>query len=539
MDAILTEFDLGTEWDELVLESDQLASSVPSTPLIEDPVPLSLVVNLDDYPSPYIAPVNTTGFPSYALSNINLGDQEAVNTPENRLISHHDQGLGLPAIINSILLISKPNDTLKSIPTITQTQISSNALPERKLQVYLQYTPTGSTEQLTKAMELSLPLVWKTVLGVASQILQRPHLQIHLKSKLSSQKKSDPWTTFDNEEDAKNLTSTIRDLLVPRGGGKPQTVDIWFHVSLHMTENNGSIEGDQISQQQSRKRKVAIGTDTISAGKEKEKIAKKSKEEVEQERHEEELQASMKYISEANACERNNPQCKKGPNRCFIRTDGEHCYIKPQLLLYWASALKEKASGVTVRRPPLIPDFERSASRAHSIPAVSSPSLPSSSSTILPPAPQFSYPSALPPNPYSFTPPHSHYLSNFPFPQYNPYTSPMANFSYNMPSQISPQSFMAYTAPKPFAHSSSPSETAGPTTEQIEVCRMATISEFLKHAKEVDSRYNFPAFVSAFEEGRVLPDILPMISDEHLELLCGKNLGATIAIRKMVGRVKL
>ena len=59
------------------------------------------------------------------------------------------------------------------------------------------------------------------------------------------------------------------------------------------------------------------------------------------------------------------------------------------------------------------------------------------------------------------------------------------------------------------------------------------------HAKTVDSRHDFLSFLPAFTEFQVLPDILPLISDERLELLYGKNLGATMAIQKLVGRIKI
>jgi len=87
---------------------------------------------------------------------------------------------------------------------------------------------------------------------------------------------------------------------------------------------------------------------------------------------------------------------------------------------------------------------------------------------------------------------------------------------------------------------STPSQGApSQTNEQIAVCTLDTIAEFLMHAETVDSRHDFLSFLPAFTEAQVLPNILPLISDERLELLCGKNLGATIAIRKLVGRIKI
>jgi len=79
-------------------------------------------------------------------------------------------------------------------------------------------------------MELTLPLVWKNVSVIAARIIQHPGIPFHLRSKISTQKKSDPWTTFHNEEDTRNLTSTIQELLEPQGRGKPRNlVVLRFH----------------------------------------------------------------------------------------------------------------------------------------------------------------------------------------------------------------------------------------------------------------------------------------------------------------------
>ena len=131
---------------------------------------------------------------------------------------------------------------------------SSGGHIDQKLQAYLQYTPTGSTEQLTKAMELTLPLVWEKVSIIAARILQRPGIPFHLQSKLSSQKKSDPWTTFHDEEDARNLTSTIQELLEPRRRGKPRSIEVWFCVNIELVrEIESSDEDQELPQQPSRK----------------------------------------------------------------------------------------------------------------------------------------------------------------------------------------------------------------------------------------------------------------------------------------------
>ena len=256
----------------------------------------------------------------------------------------------------------------------------------------------------------------------------------------------------------------------------------------------------------------------------------------------------MKYISEANACERNDSRCKKGPNGCFVRSDGEHCYIKPQLLLYWASALKEKASGVTVRKPPLIPDFEKpiSQNRATLIP---NPPLQSASTSVttLPATSPSAIPFVLQPNSHPYPPPHSYLPPNFPFPPYNSYPSSIPSYSYNLPQQPSPYySPFPHSPFPPTPHNSSNLTPSTPsqafplqTSKQIAVCSLDTIAEFLMHAKTVDSRHDFLSFLPAFAESQVLPDILPLISDECLELLCGNNLGATMAIRKLVGRIKI
>ena len=137
--------------------------------------------------------------------------------------------------------------------TELQLPESNRGQIDRKLQAYLQYTPTGSTEQLTKAMELTLPLVWEKVSTIAARILQRPGISFHLRSKLSSQKKSDPWTTFHDEEDARNLTSTILELLEPRGRGKPRSIEVWFCVNIELREIESSDESHELPQQPSRK----------------------------------------------------------------------------------------------------------------------------------------------------------------------------------------------------------------------------------------------------------------------------------------------
>ena len=130
---------------------------------------------------------------------------------------------------------------------------SSGGHIDRKLQAYLQYTPTESTEQLTKAMELTLPLVWERFSIIAARILQRPGIPFHLRSKLSSQKKSDPWTTFHDEEDARNLPSTIQELLEPQERGKPRSIEVWFSVNIEVREIESSDEDQELPQQPSRK----------------------------------------------------------------------------------------------------------------------------------------------------------------------------------------------------------------------------------------------------------------------------------------------
>lgn len=258
----------------------------------------------------------------------------------------------------------------------------------------------------------------------------------------------------------------------------------------------------------------------------------------------------MKYISEANACERNDSSCKKGPNGCFVRSDGEHCYIKPQLLLYWASALKEKASGVTVRKPPLMPDFEGPISRNQANLIPNPPLLSASTSLTTLPATSLSpMPFALQSNSHPYPLPHSYLPPNFPFPSYNSYPSSIPNYSYTSPQQPSPYySSFPHSPFPPTSHNPSSPTPSTPTTsqapplqtsKQIAVCALDTIAEFLMHAKTVDSRHDFLSFLPAFTESQVLPDILPLISDERLELLCGKNLGATMTIRKLVGRIKI
>jgi len=102
-------------------------------------------------------------------------------------------------------------------------------------------------------MELTLPLVWEKVSIIAARILQRPGIPFHLRSKLRSQKKSDPWTPFHDEEDARNLTSTIQELLQPRGRGKPRSIEVWFCVNIEPRENESSDESQELLQQPNRK----------------------------------------------------------------------------------------------------------------------------------------------------------------------------------------------------------------------------------------------------------------------------------------------
>ena len=103
-------------------------------------------------------------------------------------------------------------------------------------------------------MELTLPLVWEKVSIIAARILQRSGIPFHLRSKLSSQKKSDPWTTFHDEEDARNLTSTIQELLEPRGRGKPRSIEVWLCVNIELVrEIESSDEDQELPQQPSRK----------------------------------------------------------------------------------------------------------------------------------------------------------------------------------------------------------------------------------------------------------------------------------------------
>ena len=256
----------------------------------------------------------------------------------------------------------------------------------------------------------------------------------------------------------------------------------------------------------------------------------------------------MKYISEANTCERNDYRCKKGPNGCFVRSDGEHCYIKPQLLLYSASALKEKASGVTLWKPPLIPDFEKPISHNRAT-LISNMPLQSASTSVttLPATSPSAIPFVLQPNSHPYLPPHSYLPLNFPFSPYNSYPSSISSYSYNLPQQPSPYySPFPHSPFPPTPHNSSnltplTTSQASPLqpSKQIAVCSLDTIAEFLMHAKTVDSQHDFLSFLPAIAESQVLPDILLLISDKCLELLCGKNLGATMAIRKLVGHIRI
>ena len=71
MDMILNEFDLEAEWDRLVAELDELGSSIPVTPSIEALIPADrpVVINIDDFPLPFVPPSRTTSYPNYLPHN--------------------------------------------------------------------------------------------------------------------------------------------------------------------------------------------------------------------------------------------------------------------------------------------------------------------------------------------------------------------------------------------------------------------------------------------------------------------------------------
>ena len=94
MDEILNEFDLEAEWDGLVAESDELGSSIPVTPSIKALIlgDQPVVINIDDFPPPFVPSFCTTGYPNYLphnrIAEIGPRSQHAVNQPSNSPTLH-------------------------------------------------------------------------------------------------------------------------------------------------------------------------------------------------------------------------------------------------------------------------------------------------------------------------------------------------------------------------------------------------------------------------------------------------------------------
>lgn len=118
MDEILNEFDLEAEWDGLVAESDELGSSIPVTPSIKALIPADqpVVINIDDFPPPFVPPFRATGYPNYlphnGVAKISPRSLHTVNQPSNSPALHLDPEVSNILSPNTVQLSSLSNNTL-------------------------------------------------------------------------------------------------------------------------------------------------------------------------------------------------------------------------------------------------------------------------------------------------------------------------------------------------------------------------------------------------------------------------------------------
>lgn len=118
MDEILNEFDLEAEWDGLVAELDELGSSIPVTPSIEALIPADrpVVINIDDFPLPFVPPSRTTGYPNYLphnqIAEVSLRSLHTVNQPSNAPILHSNPEVSNILSPNPVKLSSLSDNTL-------------------------------------------------------------------------------------------------------------------------------------------------------------------------------------------------------------------------------------------------------------------------------------------------------------------------------------------------------------------------------------------------------------------------------------------